>query len=179
MSLLLATLIPGLMLIVVGLPLLLNSAGYAAMLKALPRSTAAGNVFFTVGAAWFIYNIAHLGEADLIIPKPYMLAAFALIAVLSLIYMREFIAVRGLAALVLVGAMPLLDAAYMEYHLPQRLVMVSAVYLAIAIAIWLAAQPWRLRDFFAWMFAMPARARGVGGALAGYGVALAIVAFTY
>ena len=143
------------------------------------RSTAAGNVFFTVGAAWFIYNIAHLGEADLIIPKPYMLAAFALIAVLSLIYMREFLAVRGLATLVLVGAMPLLDAAYMEYHQPQRLVMVGAVYLALTLAIWLAAQPWRLRDFFAWLQARPARARGLGGALAAYGGLLAAVAFTY
>lgn len=179
MSLLLATLIPGLLLIALGLPLLLNSAGYAAMLKALPRSTAAGNVFFTVGAAWFIYNIAHLGEADLIIPKTYMLAAFALIAVLSLIYMREFLAVRGLAALVLVGAMPLLDAGYMNFEHAQIVLYKLAVYLAIAAAIWLAAQPWRLRDFFAWMLAMPTRTRAVGGVLATYGVVLAVVALTY
>ncbi|MEO6245877.1 MAG: hypothetical protein ABIQ12_10625 [Opitutaceae bacterium] len=179
MSLLLATLIPGLLLIALGVPLLLNSAGYAAMLKAMPRSTAAGNVFFTVGAAWFLYNIAHLGAADLIIPKSYMLAAFALISVLSLIYMREFLAVRGLAALVLVGAMPLLDAGFMNFEHGQIVLYKIAVYLAIIAAIWLAAQPWRLRDFFAWMFAMSGRTRAVGGLLAAYGVVLAIVAFTY
>ena len=179
MSLLLATLIPGLLLIALGVPLLLNSAGYAAMLRTLPRSTAAGNVFFTIGAAWFIYNIAHLGEADLIIPKSYMLAAFALIAVLSLIYMREFLAVRGLAALVLVGAMPLLDAGYMNFEHAQIVLYKIAVYLGITAAIWLAAQPWRLRDFFGWMLAMPTRTRAVGGALTTFGVLLAAVAFTY
>jgi hypothetical protein len=179
MSLLLATLIPGVLLIALGVPLMVNNAGYAAMLKAMPRSTAAGNVFFTAGAAWFLYNIANLGTADLIIPKPYMFAAFALIAVLSLIYMREFLAVRGLAALVLVGAMPLLDAGFMNFEHSQIVLYKIAVYLAITLAIWLAAQPWRLRDFFAWLFARPGRTRGIGGLLAAYGVVLAVVAFTY
>ena len=77
------------------------------------------------------------------------------------------------------GAMPLLDAAYMEYDKPQRLFMVSAVYVALSCAIWLGAQPWRLRDFLGWLFARPGRARGLGGAVAAYGVLLAIVAFTY
>jgi hypothetical protein len=77
------------------------------------------------------------------------------------------------------GAMPLLQAAYMEYEKPQRLLMVSLVYLALTAAIWLGAQPWRLRDFFSWLFAQPARARGLGGVLALYGVVLSIVAFTY
>ncbi|MBL9187946.1 MAG: hypothetical protein JNK23_10740 [Opitutaceae bacterium] len=179
MSLLLATLLTGLVLIALGLPLLLNSAGYAAILKAFPRSAAAANVVFPVAAVWFLYNIANLGAADLIIPKPYMFAAFALIAVLSMIYMREFLAVRGLAALVLVAAMPLLDSAYMKYELTQRLLMVTAVYAAIAVAIWLGAQPWRLRDWIAWVCAQPGRSRGVGGALTGYGLVLAVVAFTY
>ena len=179
MSLTTATLISGLVLIVLGLPLLLNHGGYAAMLKSMPRSGAAANVLFGAGAIWFLYNIGHLGEADLIIPRPYMFGGFALLAVLSLIYMREFLAVRGLATLILVGAMPLLDAAYMEYDKPQRLLMVSFVYIAISCAIWLGAQPWRLRDFFLWLFARSQRTRGLGGLLAGYGLLLTIVAFTY
>jgi hypothetical protein len=179
MSLTLATLIPGLLLIAVGVPLLLNHSGYAAMLKAFPRSNRMANVCFGAAAVWFLYIVAHLGEADLIIPRSFMFGGFALLAVLSLIYMREFLAVRGLAALILVAAMPLLDAAYMEWDKPQRRLMVAAVYVAITLAIWLGAQPWRLRDFFGWLFAQPGRARALGGALAGYGVVLSIVAFTY
>ncbi|HVS51767.1 MAG TPA: hypothetical protein VHD62_05375 [Opitutaceae bacterium] len=179
MSLTLATLLPGLLLLALGVPLLLNHSGYAAMLKALPRSPAAAYLFFGAGAAWFLYAIWHLSAADFGDYRGWLFAAFAAIALLSFKCVPDFLAVRGLCALVLMGAMPLLDAAYMEYDRPQRLLMVTLVYLAIAAAIWLGAQPWRLRDFFAWLFARPGRARGVGGALAGYGLLLAIVAFTY
>ena len=76
------------------------------------------------------------------------------------------------------GAMPLLDAAYMEAP-QQRKLMVAAVYAAIALAIWLGAQPYRMRDFIAWLFARSGRARAVGGAMAAYGLLLCGVAFTY
>jgi hypothetical protein len=81
--------------------------------------------------------------------------------------------------LVLMGAMPLLGAAYMHYEHPQRLFMVSAVYVAIALAIYLGASPFRMRDFLEWLFQRPSRGRVLGGILAGYGLLLAIVAFTY
>jgi hypothetical protein len=179
MSLLLATLLPGLLLVALSVPLLAGHTGFAAALKAFPRSSAAANVFFGAGAAWFLWVIAHLGKADLIVDRPYMLGGFAVLAVLSLIYMREFLAVRGLAVLVLLGAMPLLDAAYMEYDHPQRLLIVTPVFVAVALAIWLGASPFRLRDFFEWLFARPGRPRAVGGAALGYGLLLTVVAFTY
>ena len=179
MSLLLATLIPGLLLVALGAPLVLNHSGYAAMLKALPRSTRATYVFFTAGAAWFLYNIWHLSAADFGDYRTLLFIAFAIIAVLSFKCVPDFLAVRGLCVIVLMGAMPLLDAAYMEYDRPQRLFMVSFVYVALALAIWLGAQPWRLRDFLAWLFARPGRGRSVGGALAVYGLLLCGVAFTY
>lgn len=179
MSLTLATLIPGLLLVLLGLPLVLGHSGFAAMLKALPRSQRATHVFFTAGAAWFLYNIWHLSPADFGDYRKILFVAFAAIAVLSFKCVPDFLAVRGLCVIVLMGAMPLLDAAYMEYDRPQRLLMVTFVYVAIALAIWLGAQPYRLRDFFAWLFARPGRARSVGGALAVYGLLLCGVAFTY
>jgi hypothetical protein len=179
MSLTLATLIPGLLLLLLGVPLLLNHRGYAAMLKSFPRSTAAAFVFFGAGAAWFLFAIWNLSAADFGEYRTYLFIGFLLVAVLAFKCVPDFLAVRGLSALVLMGAMPLLQAAYMEFDKPQRLLMVSAVYLALSFAIWLGAQPWRLRDFFGWLFAQPGRARGLGGALAAYGLVLSIVAFTY
>src|SRR3954463_15800478 len=155
MSLSLATLLPGILLLLLGLPLVLNHSGYTAMLKAMPRSTRATYVFFTAGAAWFLYGIWHLSPADFGEFRGWLFVGFALIAVLSFKSVPDFLAVRGLCTLVLMGAMPLLDAAYMEYDKPQRLLMVSAVYVAIALAIWLGAQPWRMRDFLGWLFARP------------------------
>lgn len=179
MSLLLATLLPGLLLLALGLPLALNHSGFAAALKAFPRSTAAAYVFFGAGAAWFLYGVLHLSPADFGEYRVWLFVGFTVIAVLAFRSVPDFLAVRGLCTLVLMGAMPLLDAAYMEYDKPRRLLMVSVVYVAIALAIWLGAQPWRLRDFLTWMFARPGRARLVGGVLSGYGLLLAGVAFTY
>jgi hypothetical protein len=179
MSLTLATLIPGLVLLVLGIPLLLNHTGYAAMLRAMPRSTTAAYLFFGVGAAWFLHAIWHLSPADFGEYRTYLFIGFLLVAILSFRCVPDFLAVRGLATVILMGALPLLEAAYMEYDKPQRLFMVSVVYLALSAAIWLGAQPWRLRDFFTWVFAQPARGRRIGAALAAYGVLLSIVAFTY
>lgn len=179
MSLTVATLIPGLLLLALGVPLLAGHSGYTVLLKAFPRSTAAAYVFFGGGAAWFLYAIWNLSPADFGDYRKLLFGAFALIVVLSFKCVPDFLAVRGLCVLALMGAMPLLDAAYMEYDHPQRLFMVTLVYLVISAAIWLGAQPWRLRDFLDWMFARPGRARGVGAALAAYGLLLAGVAFTY
>lgn len=179
MSLTAATLLPGILLLIVGLPLLLNHSGAVAALRAFPRSKSAAYVFFSAGAAWFLYAIWNLSPADFGDYRTWLFAGFAAVGVLSFRCVPDFLAVRGLCILVLMGATPLLDAAYMEYDKPQRLAMVTFVYLALAAAIWVGAQPWRLRDFFNWLFARPGRTRGLGGALAGYGVVLAIVAFTY
>jgi hypothetical protein len=179
MSLTVATLIPGLLFVLLGAPLALGSSGYAAMLKGLPRSSRATYVFFSAGAAWFLYNIWHLSPADFGDYRTLLFIGFLIVAVLSFKCVPDFLAVRGLCTLVLMGAMPLLDAAYMEYERPQRLLMVTAVYVAISLAIWLGGQPYRLRDFIAWLFARPGRSRGVGGALAAYGLVLCGVAFTY
>lgn len=179
MSLLLATLLPGLLLIALGVPLLLNHSGFTVLLKALPRSTTATYVFFSTGAAWFLYNVWHLSPADFGDYRTLLTVVFAMVALAAFKCVPDFLAVRGLCVLMLVGAAPLLAAAYMEYDHPQRLFMVSLVYLGIALAIWLGAQPWRLRDFFAWLFARAGRSRAIGAALTVYGALLAIVAFTY
>ncbi len=179
MSLTLATLLPGLLLLVLGLPLVLGHSGYAAVLKTFPRSPFATSVLFGAGAAWFLYGIWHLSPADFGDYRKILFVAFAAIAALSFKCVPDFLAVRGVCVLVLMAAMPLLDAAYMEYEKPQRLLMVSLVYLALALAIWLGAQPWRMRDFLGWLYARPGRARAVGGAAAVYGAVLSLVAFTY
>jgi hypothetical protein len=179
MSLLLATLVPGIVLIALGMPLLLNLTGWTTLLKRFPRSQRSAYVFFGAGAAWFLYAVWHLSPADFGDYRGYLFAAFAVIAVLSFKCVPDFLAVRGLAALILMAAMPLLDAAYMEYDKPQRLLMVTFVYAAVTLAIWLGAQPWRLRDFIGWLLARTERTRLFGGALAVYGLVLTVVAFTY
>jgi hypothetical protein len=179
MSLALATLLPGLILVALGAPLALGSAGFAAALRALPRSRAAAVATFTAASVWFLWQVWDLSPADFGDYRLPLFAGFALLAALSFRFVAEFLAVRGLAALVLLAAWPLLHAAYMEFQYPQRLCLVGAVYFGIVLAIWLGAQPWRLRDFLEWLYARPGRARGCGALLAAYGLLLCAVACTY
>lgn len=179
MSLTLATLFPGVLLFVVGVLLFTRHSLVVSACKAMPRSRAATVVFFGGAAAWFLSRVWTLSMADFGEYRTALLIFFALLAVLAFSQVPDFLAVRGLAALMLLAATPLLDAAYMEYHHPQRLFMVSAVYVGIALAIYLGAVPFRLRDFIEWLFATAERPRVMGAALAVYGLVLGVVAFTY
>ena len=135
MSLATATLIPGLLLFVLGALLLIGGASIGAFLKALPRSTVATVIFFGGAAAWFIYEVAHMSKADLIVfssPTP-LVIGFGVLALLSFKFAPDFLAVRGLAAAVLLGAWPLLTPAYMQYDKPQRLLMVTAAFIAVGL----------------------------------------------
>lgn len=181
MSLTLATLLVALILLGLGFLLLVSNSAITSMFKALPRSQAASIVFFGGGSAWFIYNVTGMSAADVIgfsSSTPFAFL-FAALAILSFIYLPEFLAVRGLSIVTLVGAWPLLMSAYGRYEVPQRLFMVSAVYIAISAAIYLGASPFRLRDFFEWLYRTPTRARTLGSALTAYGLLLAAIAFTY
>ncbi|HWA27903.1 MAG TPA: hypothetical protein VG734_19765, partial [Lacunisphaera sp.] len=136
---------------------------------------------FGLGAAWFVLRLSHTGESDLIFFKTptALMYAFGALAILAFIYTPDFLAVRGLCILMLLGAEPLLYAAYMEWTHPWRRLMVTAVYVGLAAALYLAAYPFRLRDFFEWLFRTPGRPRLLGAILAAYGLATTAAAFTY
>ncbi len=179
MSLLTATLLPGLLLLALGGLLLWNGPAVGATAKALPRSRRAAYLFMGAGALWFMWRLVHIGPADELLPKPVLILAFGAVATLSFTHAPDFLAVRGLAILTLLGAGELLYAAYAEWSHPQRLFMVGAVYAGIVAAIFLGGYPYRLRDFFGWLFARGGRPRTFGALLAGYGLLLSILAFTY
>lgn len=180
MTLTIATLIPAILLLVLGGGLASGHSLVTATLKSLPRSQRAAYVFFGVGAAWFLHTVWHLSEADFGNFSTQLFIGFGAVALLSFKFVPDFLAVRGLCVLTLLGANPLLMAAYLTREdPPQRLFMVTVVYLAVALAIYLGASPFRLRDFFEWLFRIPGRARVVGGVLAAYGLLLVGVAFTY
>ena len=179
MSLFAATFVAGFILVLLGLPLLIDHSGAKAAIQAFPRSASAGYVVFGAGAAWFLYNVWNLSKADFGDYRTPLFIGFAAVAILAFKCVPDFLGVRGACAIVLVGAAPFLDAAFMDYDRPLRLFMVGFVYLALVLAIWLGAQPWRLRDFFNWLFARSARSRGLGGFLVAYGCLLCGVAFTF
>jgi hypothetical protein len=178
MSLFFATLLTGIVVAGLGALLLSGHSAVSSVLRGFPRSQGATVLLFGAASAWFLYRVWNLSMADFGEFRTMLFVFFAAVALLSFYYVPDFLAVRGLAGLLLLAALPLLDAAYMHYELPQRLLLVGFVYLCIFLALWLGAQPYRMRDFLEWLYRQPARPRALGGALLAYGLALCAVAAT-
>jgi hypothetical protein len=102
---------------------------------------------------------------------------FFVVAVGSFIFVPDFLAVRGLAALILLTAGALLDVGYMHYG--SALFLKAYIYIFIVIALVLGANPYKLRDFFEWLYGKEFRPRVFGGIFVVSGLLLSVVAFTY
>ncbi len=175
MSLFLAILLVGIAFLALGLVLIADTSALRAALAAFPRSRTAAYVLFGGAAALFLSRVAVLSEADFGEYRNALFIGFAIVAVLSFFYVAEFLAVRGLAALILLVSWNLLYAGYGVYGV--ALIYKAALYLVLTPALWLGAQPWRLRDWISWVQRVPGRARLVGTGFALAGVAVGGTAF--
>lgn len=178
MSLFLATFLTALVLLAFGGHFLWRGSASAPAAKAFPRSQSAAVVTLGLAAVWFLYKVLHLGPADFGQYKNLLFLVFLITAVGSFFYVPDFLAVRGLAALILLTAAQLLEAAFLEAP-GSRLFLVSFVYFAIVVALYLGASPFRLRDFLEWLYRSELRPRIFGGVFAAYGALLLVVALTY
>lgn len=177
MTLFQATLFTGLALLALGAHFLWHGIRSAKSIQAFPRSQKAAYILLGTAAAWFLYKVTQLGPADFGQYKNILFIAFLVVALGSFIYVPDFLAVRGLAALILLIAGALLDASLIHYG--SALVLKVFVYLAIVLALILGANPYKLRDFFEWLYKTELRPRIFGGIFAAYGLLLLGVAFTY
>lgn len=179
MSLFWSTLLVGLTLFFAGLLLFSERPLVRSMLKSLPRSPLATYVFFGSASLWFLHRVWHLPEADFGEYHVALTLLFSAVAILSFFYVPDFLAVRGLAGLVLLSASPLLDSAYGLYAYPQRLFLVTLIFLAISLALWLGAQPYKLRDWIEWLQIKSSRSKAAGSLGMAYGLLLIATLFTY
>jgi hypothetical protein len=160
---------------------LLNPAKLAAAARKFPRNIPAGIVLLGLGTAWFLYYLNLESVADFAAFKPHMMVAFAGIGLLTCIFVHDFLAVRGLAIVLLCLAKLMVDTG--RPHLdatPWVLVMQGWAYGFVVAGIWLTISPWRLRDFIAWNNATPQRTRllcGVRLAFCGLVVLLGFTVF--
>lgn len=131
------------------------------MMMSFLRSTKAAVIFFGGSGLWFLFQLSQLGEADFGQIKEYLIAIFAVAGVLAFFYLNDFLSVRGVCILILLLARQFLDSAFMQE--PQsRLVLVTQTYIWVLIAIYLGAVPYRLRDFFNYIYHDKIRAKTLG-----------------
>jgi len=177
MTLFQATLFTGLFLLAFGGHYLWHGIKTAKSTQAFPRSQVAAFILLSTAAAWFLYKVLNLGPADFGQYKNILFAIFLVTAIGSFYYVPDFLAVRGLAALILLTAGVLLEAGSMQFG--AALILKTFVYFAIVVALILGANPYKLRDFFGWLYKSDSRPRIMGGLFAAYGLLLTGVAFTY
>lgn len=128
--------------------------------RRFPRNYGIGVALMLVATAWFVSNVNREPIADFSAYKPAMLVAFTAIGVGSCIFVRDFLAVRGLAVLLLLLAKLMVDTG--RAHIGQSpfvLIIQAWGYVLVLAGIWFTVTPWRLRDFINWATASEARVR--------------------
>jgi hypothetical protein len=89
-----------------------------------------------------------------------MLAVFAAVGIGSCIYVQDFLAVRGLAVVLLLLAKLMVDTG--RPHLgetPWVYVIQTWAYVLVVAGIWFTISPWRLRDLLNWATATEQRVK--------------------
>jgi hypothetical protein len=142
-----------------------NPQKFAASVRKFPRNLPIGILLMLLGTAWFVWNVHSESISDFAAYKPVMIAGFAAVGVLSCVFIQDFLAVRGLAVVLLLLAKLMLDTG--RPHLGQThwvLVIQTWAYLLIIAGIWFTVTPWRLRDLLNWATGSATRVR-VGSAM--------------
>jgi hypothetical protein len=137
-----------------------NPKGFAAVVRKFPRSLPFGYFLMVLGTLWFLWNVKIEPIADFAAYKSYMLTFFAAVGLGACIFVQDFLAVRGLAVVLLLLAKLMVDAG--RPHLgetPWVYVIQTWAYVLIIAGMWFTVSPWRLRDLLEWATATEQRVR--------------------
>ena len=88
-----------------------NPAAFGEMARKFPRFTPAGYVLMISATLWFLANVRQETVSDFASFKPMLLGLFALVGVGACLFVRDYLAIRGLAVMMLVLAKSMVDSA--------------------------------------------------------------------
>jgi len=152
-----------------------NTTATQAFLKHFPRSYKWGVILLSVDFIWSVFALAHMDMGEFF----HMRRTFILIVaggyVAVMLYVKEFLAVRSLGALLLLLASPVLTAAFLQPQISRLLLPVLA-YAWIIVGIYFVGMPFLLRDWVNWLLAKPQRWNLAVYAGLAYGVVLLVTA---
>jgi hypothetical protein len=137
---------------------LLKPREFTRTARAFPRNETVGFLLMGLGTLWFLYNLNAEAIADFAAYKKWMLTGFGALGLLSCIYVRDYLAVRGLAVVMLLLAWVTLNQTRWADS-QWRLVLVVWAYTWVVLAMWFTVSPYRLRDFLNWFTANEQRLR--------------------
>jgi hypothetical protein len=168
----------GILLLVIGGCALARPNAAREFAARLPRSQPIGIALLTIDLIWCVWLLATMEMGEFSVFRKLLLIVLPIAYVLVLRFVTEFLAVRALGILCLLGAEPLLDAAFFRYETSRLFVTVFAYLLVIAGLFWVAS-PYLLRDQIGWTSRSDTRWRGVSGLLLAYGAAIIVCAVAF
>lgn len=127
----------------------------AAALK-FPRSATWGWILMLVATGWFVRNVLQEPDADFAAIKPMLLGGFIAIGLGTCVFVKDFLAARGLAVIFLLLAKLMVDTARWA-ETDWRWVISGWAYVLVIAGIWFTVSPWRLRDLLEWATANDTR----------------------
>ncbi len=155
---------------------LMKPAAFAAAMRKFPRSLPWGYALMLVGTLWFLVNLSQESISDFAAYKNVLFAGFAAVGIGSCIFVQDFLAVRGLAVVLLLLAKLMVDSG--RPYLSQTnwvLVFQGWAYVLVIAGIWLTISPYRLRDFVDWCTANEKRIKIGCGVRLAFGLFVAVL----
>ena len=146
----------GILLLVSHVAALVNPAGSMRFAKALPRSRPMAAVLLVIAAAWSFVMVQDLDLGEFSRLRSMMLLAIVAGAILSWLYVEEFLTVRALGMLLLLAAEPLLESAVLRNE-SSRILLTLLAYLWATAGLFCVGMPYLLRDLIGWFTANPLR----------------------
>ena len=177
LSLQAAGFIAGLFLLLVSLPSLFMPEAAREWLRGLPRSRLMGVLLLTLAFLWSFWLLATMEMGEFSSFRKPLLFALPIGYLLVLRFVSEFLAVRALGILFLLGAEPLLEAAFLRYETSRLFVTVFAYILIVAGLFWVT-MPYLLRDHIQWSTRNAGRWRAINVISVFYGVVILVCAIT-
>jgi hypothetical protein len=150
---------------------LVNPDGFKTAARAFPRNTKVGYVLTLAATAWFLYYVQLEEIADFEGYKKFMLAGFAALGVGTCIYLKDLLAIRGLAVFLLLLAKLVCDTGRWV-DTPLRLLVITWAYVWILAGMWWTISPWRGRDWLEWNVSDATRLRILSGLRAAFSIAV-------
>lgn len=173
------TILISLVFLAIGITTLLKPEKVIPLLKAFPRNRQAAIVTMVIGGGWFLWKITQLGKSDFGDYKNLLLILFGATLIGSILYVKDFLAVRGVSIIVLLSANTGLKAAFGLYDIPERLFLVSLLYVLIIAALIYGIMPYHMRESVNWLTAEERRVRNGGYLTTAIGAILLLCAFLY
>jgi hypothetical protein len=142
--------------------------------RKFPRSPLWGRILMGVCAVWAGIVMFNAATDDWAWARPLVVIGVPIAYWLVIQFAEQFLAVRAMAALILMIAKLMVDAADGS-ELPLRLIVTVLAYIWVCVAVWMASAPNQVRDVVEFVTANNTRCRLACFFGAGVGVLLVVL----